>query len=229
VRQAEILATARNRGVVGIAELAEAFGVSVPTIRRDLTELAGRGLLNRVYGGATDRSRLALLAAAAAELVGPGAAVGLSTGAVATEIAALLRTVPAVTVVTPSLAVAAQLPSTEEQVVVVVGGVRTAAGGHAGRLAVDTIRQVNLDVAFVCVDGISLSGYGVREPLTAETDRALFASAACRVAVAEPGTWGAVGTWTVAPLDGVDVLVAADLPAEARALVTARVRRVVAV
>ena len=55
-RQTEILALARSEGRVVVEALAERFGVTLQTIRRDLTELAEAGHLDRVHGGAVLRS-----------------------------------------------------------------------------------------------------------------------------------------------------------------------------
>jgi DNA-binding LacI/PurR family transcriptional regulator len=48
-----ILAEVRRHGTVRLADLVERLGVSAVTVRRDVTELADRGLLDRVHGGAT--------------------------------------------------------------------------------------------------------------------------------------------------------------------------------
>ena len=52
-RRQAILAQVRERAAVSAEDLARQFGVSVETIRRDLRRLQDRGLLERVYGGAT--------------------------------------------------------------------------------------------------------------------------------------------------------------------------------
>ena len=51
-RQQQILERLGRDGRVLAASLAEAFATSEDTIRRDLRDLAGRGLCRRVYGGA---------------------------------------------------------------------------------------------------------------------------------------------------------------------------------
>ena len=52
-RQAAILDRVRAAGGVRVSELANEYGVSDMTIRRDLETLADRGLLAKVHGGAT--------------------------------------------------------------------------------------------------------------------------------------------------------------------------------
>src|SRR5215469_9660168 len=51
-RKSLILQAIATDGRVLASELSQKFGVSEDTIRRDLRELAGEGLLHRVHGGA---------------------------------------------------------------------------------------------------------------------------------------------------------------------------------
>src|SRR3954452_10456693 len=57
-RQQEILRAARGAGRVDVVTLAEQFGVTTETIRRDLTQLEQAGVLRRVHGGAIPIGRL---------------------------------------------------------------------------------------------------------------------------------------------------------------------------
>lgn len=52
-RQARIVAELRAFPALRVNELAEKLDVSTETVRRDLTDLSERGLINRTYGGAT--------------------------------------------------------------------------------------------------------------------------------------------------------------------------------
>ena len=57
-RRERIMDELRRTGSVRVTDLAREFGVAELTIRRDIGALADRGLLTRVHGGATLRSRL---------------------------------------------------------------------------------------------------------------------------------------------------------------------------
>jgi DeoR/GlpR family transcriptional regulator of sugar metabolism len=230
LRQAQILATARSGGGVRVGDLSRRFGVSGPTIRRDLADLAGRGLLARVHGGAVRRSAdpapraapesiVDAVARAAAGLVRPGVAVGLSAGPRAERLATHLRGTPGLTIVTPSLPAATRLAHAEEQVVILVGGIRTSDGGHAGPVALHTLSQVNLDVVFLDVRGMSArTGYTAEDMLTAQTDQALLRRAARIVVLADHTAWSTIGVATIAPLPAADTVIAdAALPPDARA------------
>ena len=58
-RHPDILEIARREGKVVVEDLAERFGVTVQTIRRDLTELADAGKLERVHGDCVRDRQLA--------------------------------------------------------------------------------------------------------------------------------------------------------------------------
>ena len=58
-RQSEILDIARAEGRVSVEALAERFGVTLQTIRRDLGDLSEAGQLDRVHGGAVLRAGVA--------------------------------------------------------------------------------------------------------------------------------------------------------------------------
>jgi DeoR family glycerol-3-phosphate regulon repressor len=56
-RQSEILELARAEGRVMVEDLAQRFDVTLQTIRRDLSDLADAGHLDRVHGGAVPADR----------------------------------------------------------------------------------------------------------------------------------------------------------------------------
>ncbi|WP_432825148.1 DeoR family transcriptional regulator [Dactylosporangium sp. CA-092794] len=189
VRRAEILAAARRGGGVGLRELSGRFRVSIPTIRRDLSALAERGLLRRVHGGAVPLAAALPPAAtlpapagagvrAAAALVEPGMAIGVSGRRLAPRLAALVAGVPGLTLVTPTLAVARAVPA-GRPTLLLIGGVRTPTGSHAGPVAERTLRGLHLDIAFV-------EPAPPGDALAAATDRTILTRAARRVLLGLP-------------------------------------------
>ncbi len=227
LRRSQILADARQCGAVRVRELSRRFAVSIPTIRRDLSELTERGMLARVHGGAlaiqppapalveqpaVSAEQLLVprahgLPEAAAAMVVPGMAVGISAGPTAVRLASLLRQVAGLTVVTPAPAVADALRG-NGTVVVVVGGVRTPGGSHAGPVAIGTLLRLNLDIAFVEVRGFSTgAGYLTDDPLAADTNRVLLGRALRRVILAGPAADPGTPVAPLAAPEAADFLV----------------------
>ena len=248
-RQAAILDRVRATGGVRVGELATEFGVSDMTIRRDLDLLHERGLLAKVHGGATvagstdepgfqaksvrQQAEKAVIAARAAQLVRPGAAIALSAGTTTAELARRLVEVPALTVVTNSLPVADILHNQgrDDQTVILTGGMRTPSDALVGPLAVGAVRSLHLDLLFLGVHGVTdRAGFTTPNLLEAETNRALVTAADRLVVLADHTKWGTVGISSIVPLTGAHVLVTDDrLPAEARRLLADRVGELVMV
>jgi DeoR/GlpR family transcriptional regulator of sugar metabolism len=240
-RQARIVAEIQKRGAVRVIEFAEMLGVSDMTIRRDLDALAQQGLLDKVHGGATRRSPVneepsteepgfeakssrqqpekEAIAKAAADLVSPGTAVGLSAGTTTWALAHALRGVDGLTIVTNSMRIADVLyarPATDQNVVV-VGGVRTPSDALVGPIAVSALAQLHLDIVFLGVHGMAeTAGFTTPNLLEADTDRALVRAGRRLVVLADHTKWGTVGLSTIARLSDADVVISDDgLPEEA--------------
>ena len=125
-RKAQLAAYVAETGQVTVGELAERFGVSIDTIRRDLDQLSADGVLVRTYGGAvslstlsrTDRAvdvRLTLqeqekekIAALAAALVQDGSIIMINGGTTTLAVARNLRNHRDLTVATNNLLVPAR-------------------------------------------------------------------------------------------------------------------------
>ncbi|MGX9856603.1 DeoR/GlpR family DNA-binding transcription regulator [Limimaricola variabilis] len=174
-RQPEILEIARRDGRVTVEGLAEHFNVTLQTIRRDLTELAEAGRLDRVHGGAVLPSgtvnigyehrrtlnpgpKAAIAAACAAEIPDDASIflnIGTSTEAVAR---ALLRH-RGLMVVTNNINVAHILAENAEAQVIVAGGaLRRADGGLVGSLTTQTVQQFKFDLAVIGCSALDEEG-----------------------------------------------------------------------
>ncbi|MGY6658087.1 DeoR/GlpR family DNA-binding transcription regulator [Amycolatopsis sp. TRM77291] len=241
-RQAVILEEARRTGAVRVSDLVVRLGVSDMTVRRDLDVLAGRGLVEKVYGGATSvvgkstdepgfeaksvrqRAQKEAIAALAAGLVRPGTAIGISAGTTTWTLARALDEIAGLTIVTNSIQVADVLRGVNQpdRTVVLTGGVRTPSDALVGPVAVQSLRSLHLDVVFLGVHGMA-DGPGFTTPnLTeSETDRALVEAGRKLVVLADHTKWGIVGISTIAGLEEADVVVSDDgLPDQARETLT---------
>lgn len=229
MRQADRLGTVLEElsrdGSVRVAELAERFGVSVATVRRDLELLEGQRLVARIHGGAVRRGILYELplrykearrqedkrriAAAAAELVGEGATVGLTGGTTTTEVARALADLPRLTIVTNALNIASELAVRKNLKLVVPGGVaRPESYELVGPIAETTLVGLNLDVAFIGVDGISAeAGCTTHHEVEAFTNRALAQRAQRAIVVADSSKLGEVAFARICAVDEIDSLI----------------------
>lgn len=212
-------------GTVRVADLARRFGVSEDTARRDLWELEGAGRLRRVHGGALplgppgphsfDERRgqgvaaKAAVAEAALRLLRPGEVVVLSGGSTVLELAVRAPAGLESTFVVTSPDIALALVDRPGATVDMVGG-RLDSGSRTvtGSEAVDGLRAVRPDTAIVSACSVHPeAGLTVRRRAEAAVVRAVVARAGRVVALATAEKLGTVGSYPVADLSRVDVLV----------------------
>lgn len=174
-RRPEILEIARREGKVTVEGLAEHFGVTLQTIRRDLTDLSEDGRLERVHGGAVlpsgttnigyeerrllhSEAKLAIARACAARVpedISLFVNIGTSTEAVARELLDHRNLL----VVTNNMNVANILVANKACEIISTGGqLRRADGGLIGNLAIDTIRQFKFDLAIIGCSALDEEG-----------------------------------------------------------------------
>lgn len=226
-RRNDLLAHVRTRRTVSVEDLAELLDVSVSTVRRDLDALDGHGLLRRVHGGAMaldggpDEPPIAertianpgekrRIAAEAARLVSPGGVILLTGGSTTAQMVPHLVTVPGLTVVTNSVAIAYAIgtASATTQVLVLGGLMRNAELSLLGHLTTQALADLRIDAGFFSAYGVD-SAYGMlgAHLAEAETDRSMIAAATRLVVLADHTKFTRRSAVRIAPLSGIDTLV----------------------
>lgn len=242
-RRAIIARLAEEQERISVAELAERFGITDVSIRRDLALLEDAGKLRRVHGGAVagrsamrdrpyvqrareNRDAKESIGRAAATLISPGDVLIFDSGStvaqVAANVAPALRRSGAITVVTNSLPVIEQVAMWDSPHLVCVGGLYLP--DHealVGPQAIEQLRELSADIAFIGCDGWTSEG-GLMTPhvLVAQMGAEIVARGQRVVAVADSSKIGRRGFTPIVPISSVDVLVtdaAADPTEVARA------------
>lgn len=215
-------------------ELAELTGASMITIRRDLAELAERGALERTRGGARAASARgtgfpfalreseefagkAALAQVGRTMARAGQSVlidnGTTTLAVARELAGL-----GVTALALSLHAAAALASRPGNEVIVPGGtIEHDDLSFTGIGAVETIRAMRFDVAFIgACSADPAHGLTVASWPDAQIKRAALASSARRVLLATAAKFSRTSVHRFGSYQDLDTIITtSDAPAAA--------------
>lgn len=164
-RQAMIRQTLEEKGRVVCVALAKQLGVSEHTIRRDLQELARKGLCKKVYGGAVSftpeagdflaRSGQKLteknaLARKCLQLIQAKSCIFLDTGTTHLAIAQALPDDSELTVITNSPLIAAELIRVKHCEVILLGGkLNKDVAGILGSEPINQLRDIEFDLAFV--------------------------------------------------------------------------------
>ena len=233
-RRHEIVQAAKAGEGLQTADLAKRFDVSEMTIRRDLDDLAERGLVQRVRGGALGgaplrheppfaesdvdrRGEKERIGHMAAQLVGPGDTVLIDIGTTGLALARNLHGRQGLTVVTNNLAVYEELVSDEAIDLVLLGGlVRRNYRSLVGFLTEDALAGIRADIAFLGISGISADGTLLDTTVEEIPVKRVMASAAKQVVLLADGAkfWGS-GLGRVGDIDVVDTLVTtSDAPSD---------------
>ncbi|MFP5372137.1 MAG: DeoR/GlpR family DNA-binding transcription regulator [Actinomycetes bacterium] len=217
-----------ERGRLAVTAVAEQFGVTTETVRRDLALLERAGMIRRVHGGAVPAGALTLvetglgerhgtradakraIAAAAVELLPRrDGSVILDGGTSTAALAEVLPTDRRLYVATNSVPIAARLSASPGVTLHVLGGrVRGLTQTAVGDSTVRAMEDLRVDVAFLGANGIT-PGHGFSTPDEAEaaTKRAMARSAQRVVVLADSSKLGREHLVRFASVEDVDVLV----------------------
>ena len=190
-RQVRLIEEVRQVGSLSVEALAERFGVTLQTVRRDVRLLAEAGLLARFHGGVRlpgstteniayrQRQRLnddakRRIAKEVARAVPNGCSLIINIGTTTEAIAHELLQHRGLRVITNNLNVAAILSDHSDCEVIVAGGlVRSRDRAIIGEATVEFVRQFKVDIGLIGISGIeadgSLRDFDYREVSVART------------------------------------------------------------
>lgn len=222
-RHAAILEALSTDPTVRISLLADGFGVSAETVRRDVEELSARGMVRRTYGGASpaaqqpvlgERERVqvaerARIGRTAAALVPQDAVIMADAGSTTTQFARALaaRNIRA-TLLTNSLdAALAAGANPALRVLVAPGELSLAERGLYGPETAAFLRRFHVDLAFIGASGLTEEGPCEAESRAAWVKRAMLERAARRLLLVDSQKFGRAFLECVCPAQGLNDLV----------------------
>lgn len=223
-RQAAIYALAQQKGVVKVADLAEEFGVTEMTIRRDLEVLERKGLLERAHGHAICNAHIGLeplyvqksalhqgekaaIGRLAASLINRGDTVFVNSGS--TTIQFLEQLDIDAKIVTNNPLAPIHIRSPKLEVYLTGGELRQESLTLVGESTIRSIKEIIANKAVVGVDGFSIR-YGLTNPTQAESwvNRLMVKRTHGEVIlVADSSKLGRVANFQTAPISAVNTIV----------------------
>jgi len=235
-RKAQLAAYVADTGQVTVGELAERFGVSIDTVRRDLDQLSADGVLVRTYGGAVSLSTIPRtdsavdqrltqqedekekIAALAAALVQDGSTIMINGGTTTLALARSLRQHRDLTVATNNLLVPAALPPTAIRDIYVFGGaVRSLTLATIGpvsfRAGSGAELDVSCDLALIGVGAVAAdAGYTTSNLAEAAMMQEMISRAARVAILADSSKFGRRLFAQVSELGSADYLITDAMP-----------------
>ncbi len=216
----------KERHHVRVTELSAYFGVSEPTIRRDLHKLESMGRVRRAHGGAVARENLAseppivqriaehaeekrCIGQAAAQLIQDGETIFLGSGTTTLEVARCLEGKKHLTVITNALNIANQLADNIDITLIITGGVlRHSEYSMIGHIVEQSLKDLRADKAIISMRAISIEeGLTNDNLLETITDRVIIRVAREVILVADHTKFGRVTAGVVAPITAVHKIV----------------------
>jgi DeoR/GlpR family transcriptional regulator of sugar metabolism len=208
-------------------ELVAATGVSLATLRRDLTVLEEEGVIDRVHGGARlaagsnveigfeqrEKENLAAkrnIADTAYERIKPHTAIFLDSATTVLQLARRLRIMPMpITIFTNSLAATHELLNVSKIRVVIVGGqVRSENASAVGPFAEGMLEKLWFDQLFLGAGAVGDNGSIYSIDLNeASLNAKMLARSAERILLADASKFGKSATYAVAPISGVNLII----------------------
>lgn len=217
-RHERILAELARLGTVSAQDLSDLLEASLATIRRDIAELDTRGALKRTHGGASlpqrreelhfDAKVMSFLSekrrigAQVGTMIEEGSSIGLGGGTTVMQILPAIRRMR-LKLVTTAVNVALDLRDAQDIAVTLTGGtLRRRTAEMVGHIAERTLRDINLDVAVIGVDGIDVTaGLTTFDSSEAYVNRIMLGQAREVWVVADHSKIGQVLPALIAPLD----------------------------
>ncbi len=224
-RKQRILAALRSRGRVDAADIAGQLSVTSETVRKDLIQLERSGLLRRVHGGAVSVEQLcyepavstrtgfaaekARIARAARGHLPTHGSILIDAGSTTAQLADLIPGDLDLTVYTNALPIALALVGHPRVTVFTLGGrLRSRTLAEVDDFAVRALKDINVDVAFLGTNGISLER-GLTTPDAAEAaiKRLMLDTAKQRILLADHSKIGIVREHRHADIADIDILI----------------------
>ncbi len=226
-RQSRIMEQIKRDGLVTVEALSKILDVSVITIRRDLSLLEEKGVLERTHGGAIltkqierefnysekDRINTAqkeAIGRAAAALVEDGDTVFVNSGSTVYQVVRFIEGKQDVQIVTNNAAAVADFGSKLGVELILTGGVyRPQSNCLIGDFAVNTVNHIIASKIIMGVDGLCFDS-GLTSPVYQEagiTRAMMDRTQGSIICVADSSKLGKVTNFITAALSKVDILV----------------------
>lgn len=214
-----------------LEHLCAVFNVSANTMRRDINELAEKGVIKKVYGGVViDRegspNQMPLsiqipfskerdaIAQKAASLVNDNDIILIGSGTTTYNMIRHLKTKKNITVVTNNILVIMEALSYNNFRLVVVGGdVYRDTNSIVSLEAINSLEKLNVHKVFLGINGLAInSGFTNSSSIEAEIKKMMVKVSSQTIILADHTKFGVVSLYTFLDFGKVDILITDQQP-----------------
>lgn len=224
-RREKILNIIEKNGRVITKDLAEKFGVSIDTIRRDLSELEEQQLLKRTHGGAIRIPKVRTMpkppkerygegdyyqkaiAKAAVSYIKEGDTVFVGGAAIHYVMIQYLPTDISYTVITNSVEIALHIRNFNNITTYIIGGNVKNSGNITDALANEFVSKFYIDLSFATAGGLSERGLSTSSPEVALFHKTVYENSRKVIALIEHYKFGMDFFTVMFPLQGLSLVI----------------------
>ncbi len=224
-RQQKIVELLSEKDFVSIPDLSAHFGMSIETIRRDLSILVEQDKIKKVYGGVrirethfgepamearmnTGLEQKETIAGYCCSLIQDGECIFIDSGTTTYHISRLLKNRKNLTVMTNSIPVVNELMHTEIEIILIGGKIRHDELSVVSFNYLFNFSELNIQKAFIGAGGVSIAnGISDYNMLEAVTRKQIIERSRQVIVAADSTKIGKDVTVKIAPLDAIDMLV----------------------
>lgn len=222
-RRNKIINVVLTNGRATISELAKMFNVTPETIRKDVTELHEKNILQRGHGivlpatnytenplpfkissHAEEKSRIANCAVS---LIRENNVIFIDSGTTLLQLANVLNMYENLTIITNSMMAAQALSNSKNQLLVTGGELRPKSYSYVGAWTMRALRQSNIDIAFMGCDGFHQNGPTVGSYRELEAKEIVLEQASKSILLADTSKISLQGLYCYCSYSELDTLI----------------------
>lgn len=231
-RHGKILEELRHKPDITVRELSRILCVSEPTVRRDLTELHGKGIITKRYGGAilntgaadreipfllreNEKSNVkTVMGAKAASLVSDGMVIMLDGSTSAYHIVPYLGKFKDLIVITSGAKTSVALAEANIRTFSTGGQMLIHSFSYVGEQAEDFVRQINADILFFSCHGLTDKGQMTDRAIEeANLRKVMFESCKKKILLCDSSKFGKTCFYNMGSVKDIDgIITEGELP-----------------
>ncbi|PUF26127.1 DeoR/GlpR transcriptional regulator [Salmonella enterica subsp. enterica] len=222
-RRNKIINVVLTNGRAKINDLAQMFDVTTETIRKDVTELSEKNILQKGHGivlpasnyienslpykisqNADAKSKIANYAAS---LITKKSVIFIDSGTTVLQLANILNMFDDLTIITNSMMAANTLSNSKNQLLVTGGELRPKSYSYVGAWTLRALRQSKIDVAFLGCDGFHPDGPTVGSYRELEAKEVVLGQAEKSILLADTSKITQQGLYCYCTFSELDLLI----------------------
>lgn len=222
-RRNQIIQEILIQNEVKVQVLADKFAVTTETIRKDIAFLEKKNILSKKHGTAviaspflesqfsekTSHSIAAKnkIAELAMKFIPENASIILDTSTTVLPLAKLLIIRDDLTIITNSLIINEVLANSNNKLLLTGGEYRKKSNSYVGNWAIEAIKGLNVDIAFIGCDGLSYNGPTISSYKELDIKKSMIDSSKKSIILCDSSKLDNQGLYTFSNYDHLDLII----------------------